>query len=99
MRSNELALGMLVQTDARNGNLTAVYFQVRKGKAAQVKELAGGNAFANYNARGQLLGVELLAPCDIAVLDRIARKESNKVRNFFRQSVPRHMATSSQAAG
>jgi hypothetical protein len=65
---------------------------VRKGRAAQVKELARGNAFANYNARGELLGVELLGPCEISVLDRIARKEPNTVRNFFRQSVPRQMA-------
>ena len=92
MNSTGVSFGMSVQTDNRTGNIVAVYFQIRVGKAAQVKELAGGDAFANYNTKGELLGIELLAPCQITVLDKIARAEPDKVRNFVRQSVPRQMA-------
>ncbi|MCC6494473.1 MAG: hypothetical protein IT424_15795 [Pirellulales bacterium] len=72
------------------GELMAVYFQVRKGKAADVKEFANGAAFGNYSRNGELLGVELLGPCKLSVLDRITPDRTE--RNFIRQSIPKKMA-------
>jgi uncharacterized protein YuzE len=92
MKSSELSFGVSVQTDANTGDVAAVYFQIRRGKAAVVKERAAGSVFVNYDKYGEILGVELLAPCEITVLDRITRREPRQVRNFFRQSVPRQMA-------
>jgi hypothetical protein len=94
---NEDAFEFGVGIDVNNstGEILAVYFQVRKGTASNVVEMANGAAFVNYNKRGQLLGVELLAPCSISVLDRIAQNEPlsrrSYVRKFFRRSVPREM--------
>ena len=69
------------------GVLLAAYFQIRKGKAAKVREFENGNAFANYAANGQLLGVEILGPCNITVVDRIAPKEP-KVKSFIKDKMP-----------
>ena len=44
-------------------------------------------AFADCDARGNLLGVELLGPCEIRVLDQIARKEPI-IRRFVRENIP-----------
>lgn len=83
---------MHVEVDNATGRTLAVYFQVRKGRATKVLELADGNAFANYGARGQLLGIELLAPCKVNVLDQVASKEPKEVQDFIRQKIPQEMA-------
>ena len=87
----QIELSISVQVNHANGSVGAVYFQVRRGRAAKVRELANGNAFANYDINGRLLGVELLAPCEIAVLDQITKKESMPVKNFLRNSIPVEM--------
>jgi uncharacterized protein YuzE len=86
---------LAIQVNESTGTVVAVYFHVRQGKAAQTKEFAGGRAFADYDRSGNLLGVEMLAPCKIAVLDQISRQEPESVRNFLRNSVPREMALAS----
>ncbi len=83
-----------VEVDNKTGRILAVYLQVRKGKVAEVLELANGNAFANYDRNGRLLGLELLGPCEINVLDRIARNEPKEVKDFFRKNIPSQLALS-----
>jgi hypothetical protein len=82
-----------VSTNERTGEIMAVYFQVRKGHAAEVREFADGAAFANYARNGELLGVELLAPCRLSILDKIAA--DRKVKQFIRRGIPRHMELAS----
>lgn len=86
---------MTVSTDRETGETLAVYFQVRKGMAKEVREYGDGVAFANYDLHGNLVGVELLEPCTITVLDKIVAKapapERNRVRKFFRSAAPREM--------
>ena len=78
-----------VETHDQTGEVLATYFQVRKGKVAVTKEYADGNAFADYDRKGRLLGIELLAPCKAEVLDRIAKQATAK--RFVRGAVPRAM--------
>lgn len=78
-----------VGTNERTGEIMAVYFQVRKGHAAEVREFADGAAFANYSRKGELLGVEILAPCRLSVLDKIAGDRN--VKQFIRRGIPRQM--------
>jgi uncharacterized protein YuzE len=78
-----------VSHDETTGKLLAVYFRVRKGQSAKTVEHADGAAFADYDRRGNLLGIELLEPCSISVLDLIAEKPP--VKKFIRESIPRHM--------
>ena len=94
-KPDAFSFNVTVSVDSKTGDVEAVYFQVREGKAVEVRELADGAAFVNYGKDGKLLGIELLAPCSITVLDAVAQEETiskrSQVRRFFRQSVPRDM--------
>jgi len=81
---------MSVETDRATGKLLAAYFKVRNGRVAKTVEYADGSAFADYGEDGKLLGIELLGPCEITVLDRIARKQP-KVKEFLRRHIPRQL--------
>lgn len=84
-----------IDTDDATGDLLAVYFHVRKGRVRETREFAGGNAFADYDVNGRLLGIELIAPCRVAIVDQIAVKEPTEVRRltkrFMRKSGPAAM--------
>ncbi|MSR60025.1 MAG: DUF2283 domain-containing protein [Planctomycetaceae bacterium] len=82
-----------VRTEIENktGDIQAVYFTIRKGKVFETKEYSHGSALADYDKDGNLLGVELLAPVSIAVLDKISGKEP-RTKAFVRNAVPREMA-------
>lgn len=75
-----------VCTNEITGEIIAVYLGVRKGKVAEVRELADGKAFANYDRHGYLLGVELLEQCELSVLDSL--DEADAAKQFLRRSVP-----------
>src|SRR5205807_2776938 len=74
------------------GKVEAVYFYIRPGKAAETREYAEGKALADYDRKGRLLGIELLAPCEATILDKISRKEPAPIKKFLRGSIPREMA-------
>jgi uncharacterized protein YuzE len=71
------------------GEPVAAYLRVREGKVAQTKEVTEGVAFADYAADGCLLGIELLAPCCVEVLERLSEKEPEPVRRFLREGTRR----------
>ncbi len=75
--------------DDKTGGVVAVYLRVRRGEVTETKEVKEGVVYADYDAHGLLLGVELLAPCEVEVLDRIAQREPESVRRFLTGSAPR----------
>ncbi len=89
MKSDRFCFQVQVETHDQTGEVLAVYFQVRKGKVKTTKEYAAGNAFGDYDRRGRLLGIEMLAPCNAAVLDSIAKQKP--ARDFVRNTIPRGM--------
>src|SRR5207302_1987158 len=80
MQNGRPNLRVDVAIDKDTGRTLAVYFQIRNGKAAEVREIEDGVAYANYNRKGELLGVEILAPAAspslIASRDKSRRKSS-----------------------
>ena len=81
---------MSVSTNRVTGEILAVYFRFRKGRVSETRAFAGGAAFANYSKNGDLLGIELLGPCKLSVLDKISLDRDSK--RFVERSVPREMA-------
>lgn len=79
-----------VETNGQTGEVLAVYLQVRRGKSAQVKEFADGAVLVDYDRKGEQLGIEILAPCQVKVLDKIARQAP--VKRFLHRAIPRQMA-------
>jgi uncharacterized protein YuzE len=86
------ALRADIEVDDETGEVVAVYFYIRPGTAAETREYAAGRALADYDRKGKLLGVELLGPCEVAVLDKISRNEPAPIKTFLRGSIPRQMA-------
>ena len=80
-----------VSTDETTGKLIAAYLRIRAGKSAETIEIAEDRAYADYDSHGQLIGIELLAPCNVKVLDKITEKEPDEVRDFLHSSPPRSM--------
>ncbi len=95
--AKRITLHTSISLDKETGGVLAVYFRVRPGKSAETREFADGNAIADYDADGSLLGVEILAPCDVTVLDKISRKEPKPVKTFLRSSIPVQMLATSCA--
>ena len=88
----KIALRAEVEVDEQTGKVEAVYFYIRSGEVAETREYADGRALADYDRRGNLLGVELLEPCEVAILDKISRREPTPIKTFLRGSIPRQMA-------
>ena len=98
---SQISFDVSIEVDHSTGVVQAVYFRVRKGKVADTKEFADGNVFADYDNAGNLLGVELLAPCKATVFDKIAASEpadsEPRVKKFLKRSAPRDMILASSA--
>ncbi|MBS0206279.1 MAG: DUF2283 domain-containing protein [Planctomycetes bacterium] len=75
-----------VSVDDKTGELLCVYFGIRQGKVAKTVELADGRVMADYNSKGKLLGIEMIAPCTEKVLDQIDIEEP--VRAFLKNAAP-----------
>lgn len=80
--------------DDVSGRMVAVYLRVREGVVAETREPKEGYAYADYSADGELLGVELLGPCDADILESLGRNEPEPVQRFLRDSVPGAFVTS-----
>ena len=80
-----------VSYSEKTGEPVAAYLRIREGKVVETKEVSAGVAFADYAADGVLLGVELLAPCQVEILDRLSEKEPESVQHFLRRGVRREM--------
>jgi hypothetical protein len=92
---SEAKFAMEVNVDDATGMPISVYFQIRRGAVYETREFADGAAFADYDKSGLLLGIELLSPCKVAIVDQLAANEPTAIRsqtkNFMRKSGPRSM--------
>jgi uncharacterized protein YuzE len=93
MIASQFSYSISIETQNQTGAVLAVYLTIRKGRTKVTREYANGDVFADYDSQGQLLGIEILAPCRAAVLDRIAKRAPEK--RFVHNLVPRAMLVSS----
>jgi hypothetical protein len=88
-----IAFDVQVTTDDTTGVVQSVYFKIRGGRVLQTVEFEDGAAFADYNRYGELIGIELLGPCKVSVVDKLAANESKearlKVKEYVKNSGPR----------
>ncbi|MHC4698694.1 MAG: DUF2283 domain-containing protein, partial [Planctomycetota bacterium] len=60
-------VGFEMSISARNdGTIEALYILVRDNKAVRTREIVEDILLADYNSRGQLVGIEILAPVKLA---------------------------------
>jgi uncharacterized protein YuzE len=82
-----------VSFNEKTGVIRAAYLRIRAGAVHETREVSAGSAFADYDKAGQLLGIELLGPCDVTVLDDLAKEEDEPVKRFLLGSPPRELVT------
>ena len=76
-------------TGGPDGRLRAAYIYLRKAKVARTKEIVGDTVLADYDARGGLVGIEILGPVKIQVLVQLIEKEHRAAfRRFAKESIP-----------
>jgi hypothetical protein len=85
------AFHLEASVDDRTGRIAAAYLRVREGSVAQTKEVKEGVAFADYDADCLLLGIELLGPCEVEVLQDLAEHETEPIKRFLRCAAPREL--------
>lgn len=83
-------LGFEISISGRNdGTLEAAYITVRDGKAARTKEIVEDIALADYDSRGRLIGIEILAPVKLSKLTPLVEEKRRKpFRAFLRAQAP-----------
>ena len=80
---------MNVSVEIQEGHILAVYFSVRPGRVAKTVE-AGNGVQIDFNAAGLLVGVELLNPAQVRIVERIGKKhhipELSRARSEFKRA-------------
>jgi uncharacterized protein YuzE len=92
MAMPKLKFRLEVSYNETTGEPVAAYLRVREGNVVETKELRDGVVFADYGVDGVLLGIEILAPFELTVLDHVADQEPGPVQHFLRDSVRRPLA-------
>ncbi len=87
---SQISFGVSIEVDQVTGEVQTAYFRVRKGKTVETREFENGNLFADYDNAGNLLGVEMLAPCKVSAFERLSAPEP-AVKKFLKRSAPRDM--------
>ena len=76
-------------TAGPDGRLVAGYIHLRKAKAARTKVIVEDTVLADYDSRGNLIGIEILGPVKIQILTRLV-DSPNRVafRRFATANLP-----------
>ncbi len=80
-----------LSVNEKTGGIRAAYLRVREGEVVETREVSEGRTFVDYSDDGILLGIELLAPCAVEVLDRISAQEPEPIKRFLRGGPPREL--------
>ncbi len=84
------AIGFEMSISARDdGTIEALYILVRDEKASRTKEIIEDILLADYNNRGQLIGIEVLAPVKIAKITMLVEEPRRRpFRRFVKEQAP-----------
>ena len=88
-----IKFSLSISIDETTGAVRMAYLRVRDGKSVETREHSNGLALADYDQHGNLIGVELLAPCSGKILNRITASEPEPVKRFLRSAAPRKLVT------
>lgn len=88
--------GFEMSISARNdGTIEAVYILVRDNKAARTREIIEDILLADYNSRGQLVGIEILAPVKLAKITPLVDEPRRRIfRRFIKEQAPNELVLS-----
>ncbi len=79
-------------TAGPDGKLLAGYIHLRKSKAARTKVVVEDTVMADYDSRGNLIGIEILGPVQIKILARLVDSTDRAAfRRFAKASLPKDL--------
>jgi len=83
-------VGFELSVSARDdGTLEAVYIRFQEGKPSRTGEIIDDVLMADYGARGNLLGIEILAPVKLSDITRLVDQSHRaSFRKFVKSSAP-----------
>ena len=91
-RASNPSMFELSVTCRNDGTIGAAYIRLKHARAARTREIAADALLADYDSRGNLIGIEILAPVRlsqlVALVDEARRAP---FRRFVRQAFPRHL--------
>ncbi len=92
MRSRT-TIGFEMSISARDdGTIEALYILVRDEKATRTKEIVEDILLADYNKRGQLIDIEVLAPVKIAKITTLMEEPRRRpFRRFVKEQAPNEL--------
>lgn len=80
-------------TIGHGGSFEAAYLRFGDSKIVRTEEVEEDTLLADYDARGRLVGIEVIGPVDAAELTRLVAQPHRAVlRRLFRQTVPQLLA-------
>lgn len=85
--SNNFNLSINARDD---GTLEAAYIQLSSAKAARTDELIPSVLLIDMDSSGNVVGVEILAPVDIATVHAVAKKLKVKQRKSFNTFIEKY---------
>jgi hypothetical protein len=91
----KITLETSVCVDSETGKVLSACFRIRFGNSAETQEFGGGNALADCGAKGRLLGVEIIGPCEGAILGQISKGQPDPVKSFLQNAMPAQMLLAS----
>jgi len=91
-KRNELAGFELSVSGRGDGTIEAAYVYLSKKKVARTKEIVEDALLADYDAKGQLIGIEILAPINITRIARLVEQPQRApFLRFLRHSAPQEL--------
>lgn len=96
IRDHARQVGFELSVSARaDGTLEAVYITLLNDKVARTDEVMEDILLADYNQRGELVGIEILAPVKINKLAQLVDKDRRPdFRRFVKQQAPEELVLS-----
>ena len=72
-----------------DGTLEAVYISLRDAKIHKTQEIKRNALLADFDGRGNLVGIEILAPVQISKITKLAEEPIRRnFRSFVKRSIP-----------
>ena len=90
MPNSREVIGFEISVSGRDdGTLEAIYIRFQDGTVSETKEIMDDVLLADYDRRGELLGIEILAPVKISDLMRLVEEPRKRpFRKFIKQTAP-----------
>ncbi len=75
-----------------DGAVQAVYIRLHSNKIARTREIVEDIVMADYDRRGQLVGIEILAPVRLQIISRLVDQPRRRpFRRFVKEQAPENL--------